>query len=169
MNSTPVPREHGSPKPPDPPHQPHHPERATVACEPPDIAPFPGHVAELALSAAAPFVATHPPLIANRLSILDSSRRVEPWRVGECSLTCEGRFFVVMHRTAIVLPQPMAVVQIEGAFLQLIDSQDFFSLVYFWARNPFSRRHAGLGAIAPLFSQSYPQFLCINIDALIYQ
>lgn len=126
MNSTPVPREHGSPKPPDPPPQPHHPERATVACEPPDIAPFPGHVAELALSAAAPFVATHPPLIANRLSILDSSRRVEPWRVGECSLTCEGRFFVVMHRTAIVLPQPMAVVQIEGAFLQLIDSQDFF-------------------------------------------
>ena len=88
--------------------------------------PFSGHVAELAFSAAAPFVAMHPPLIANRLSILDSSRRVEPWRVGECSLTCEGRFFVVMHRTAIVLPQPMAVVQIEEAFLQLIDSQDFF-------------------------------------------
>ena len=41
--------------------------------------------------------------------------------------------------------------------------------MYFWASTPFSRRHAGLGAIAPLFSQSYPQFLCINVDILIYQ
>ena len=170
MNGMPVPREHGSPTiPPIPP--PNHATRNAplLRTSRQTSPPFPGHVSELALSAAAPFVATHPPLIANRLSILDSSRRVEPWRVGECSLTCEGRFFVVMHRTAIVLPQPMAVVQIEEVFLQLIDSQDFFSLVYFWARNPFPRRHAGLGAIAPLFSQSYPQFLCINIDALIYQ
>ena len=113
-----------------PPHpdalHPHHSEHATVARRPPAIVPIHGCAPACFPSSMAPFIATHPPPVTNRLSDFDSSRRVEPWRVGECSLTCEGRFFVVMHRTAIVLPQPMAVVQIEGAFLQLIDSQDFF-------------------------------------------
>ena len=94
----------------------------TVACRPPAIAPIHRRAPACLPSSLAPFVATHPPPVTNRLSDFDSSRRVEPWRVGECSLTCEGRFFVVMHRTAIVLPQPMGVVQIERPFLQVIDS-----------------------------------------------
>ena len=139
--------------------QPLHPECATVAREPPDIALFLGHVAERADSDAAPFVATHPPLVANRLSILDSSRTVEPWRVGERSLTCEGRFFVVMHRTAIVLPQPMAVVQIEGAFLQLIDLKDFFLWCISGQGTPFLGAMRGWGRL-PHFSHRVIHSFC---------
>lgn len=59
----------------------------TVACRPPAIAPIHRRVPACLPSSLAPFVATHPPPVTNRLSDFDSSRRVEPWRVGECSLT----------------------------------------------------------------------------------
>ena len=87
---------------------------------------FASHAPAAQPSIVAPFVATHLPSVGNQPTVFNSSRSVEPWRVGERSLTLERRFFVVMHRTTPVLPQPMGVVQIERPFLQVIDSKDIF-------------------------------------------